>query len=85
MSSIPKGIFIQQSDEGTEVFFLKLVGISASPSKAEVEWQVLERTHIPSERVLDLSKIVHQVTRIEPPVEFDSESLWFVQHEENLS
>jgi hypothetical protein len=85
MSSIPKGIFIQQSDEGTEVFFLTQVGISASPSKAEAEWHVDERTHIPSERILDLSKVVHQVTRIEPPVDFDPETVWFVQHEEYTS
>lgn len=85
MSSVPKGIFIQQSDEGTDVFFLTQVGISASPTKIEAEWHVWERTHIPSERVLDLSKIVRQVTRIEPPVEFDPEAIWFVQHEEDLS
>jgi hypothetical protein len=85
MSSIPRGIFIQQSDEGTDVFFLVQVGIAASPTTAEVEWQVEKQHHIPKGHVFNFFGTTKSSMPKGTSVEFDPESLWFVQHEVDLS
>ena len=86
MSSIPKALFIQQSDEGTDMLFLTQVGIYASPSKSEAEWQVEKRFHLSKEDAVNITNILSYVVQASTPSEeVDPEALWFVQHVQDLS
>lgn len=86
MSSIPKAVFIQQTDEGTDVFFLTHVGISASPTKAEHEWQVEKHHYIPpNETVTFFDKVKAMVPKWTMSRTVNPEALWFVQHVQDLS
>jgi hypothetical protein len=84
MSSIPKGIFIQQSDEGTDVFFLVLSGTSQDTSSTENEWHVEKQNYIPPNEAITLfdkvQSLVPKWTSVDP-LEYNPDSVWFVQHE----
>lgn len=84
MSTFPKGVFIQQSDAGTEVFFLNLVGISSDTSSAEAEWHVERQYHIPKEHPLNFLGTVQSYVPKNTAVEFNSDLAWFVQHERSV-
>lgn len=86
MSANQKAVFIQQTDEGTDVCFLVHVGTSASPTKAEHEWQVEKRHHLLKEDSVKMTNILSYVVHASaPPEDVDPEALWFVQHQQDLS
>lgn len=85
MSTKPKAIFIQQSELGTDVFFLKQAGIAASPTIVDVDWEIEKQHHIPKDHVFNLFGTTQSSMPKGTSVQFDPEAAWFVQHEEDLS
>ena len=80
MNSIPKGIFIRTSDEGTDVFFVNLAGIGASCSESEEEFHIKKQHHIPKRHIIDLYEAVGNLMPAGTSVDFNPDLTWFVQH-----
>ena len=84
MSSIPKAVFIQQSDEGADIFFLALSGVASDTSKTENEWHVEKQHYVPPSEAVTLfdkvQSLVPKWTSVDP-LEYDPDSVWFVQYQ----